>query len=106
MWVIADTLYIDDFLKTQKTRDQYGNPVVKEPTEGDINLAFELIVSRYNQPFKRTLISSERSIEQITGFDESIGSRIVEKCGENGDGEYLIKIAEDASKNWRLRGEL
>lgn len=63
----ADVLYIDDFLK--------GNI-----TDADINLAFELINTRYNDNSKRTIISSELSIGSVLNADEAIGSRIVERA--------------------------
>lgn len=77
-----DVLYIDDFFKGT-------------PTDGDKNVAFELLNSRYNQR-KRTIISGERSIEQLMDIDEAIGSRIYErsKCG------YCLESPGD---NWRLR---
>lgn len=57
-------LYIDDFLKGGVT-------------QGDINLAFEILNHRYNAGMM-TIISSERSIEEILKIDEAIGSRIYE----------------------------
>lgn len=74
-------LYIDDFFK--------GNI-----TEGDKNVAFELLNSRYNQRL-RTIISGERSMEQLMEVDEAIGSRIYERS-KNG---YCLVSPSD---NWRL----
>lgn len=62
----ADVLYIDDFFK--------GNI-----TEADINLAFELINDRYNDRRKTTIISGERTINELIKIDEAIGSRIYER---------------------------
>lgn len=62
----TEVLYIDDFLK--------GNV-----TDADINLAFEIINRRYNEPSKLTLISTERSIQEILDIDEAVGSRIYER---------------------------
>ncbi len=59
----CDVLYIDDFWKGSVT-------------DADINLTFELLNARYNDPHKRTIISGEKSIEQIMQIDEAIGSRI------------------------------
>ena len=76
-----DVLYIDDFLKGR-------------PTDGDLNVAFELLNSRYNQR-KRTIISGERSIEQVMDMDEAIGSRIYERSKHG----YCF---ETPGENWRL----
>lgn len=76
-----DVLYIDDFLKGK-------------PTDGDLNVAFELLNSRYNQRL-RTIISGERSIEAVMDLDEAVGSRIYERS-KNG---YCF---ESPSENWRL----
>ena len=78
-------LYVDDFLKGQ-------------PTEADRNLAFDVLNARYNTPGIVTILSSEKTIEQILQWDEAIGSRIFEKA----KGHY-VKIT-GADKNWRLRG--
>ena len=78
----VDVLYIDDFLKG------------KSVTDADLNIAFELLNARYNQN-KKTLISGERSIEDIMSLDEAIGSRIYERC----KGGYCFQTA---SENWRL----
>ena len=61
-------LYIDDFLKGSVT-------------EADINLAYRLLNERYNAR-RRTIISSERSIRDISGFDEAIAGRIFELAKE------------------------
>lgn len=78
-------LYIDDFLKGGTT-------------QGDINLAFEIINYRYNAGLM-TIISSERSIEEILQIDEAIGSRIYERA-EKGENIIDLKNVE----NYRLRG--
>lgn len=77
----VDVLYIDDFLK--------GNV-----TAADINLAFEILNARYNSKRTITIISTERTIEDIIGIDEAIGSRIYERS----KGYYIKTPAE----NWRL----
>lgn len=48
-------------------------------TDADINLAFELLNARYNQPSKRTIISAEHPVEAILQLDEAVGSRIIER---------------------------
>ena len=76
-------LYIDDLFK--------GNP-----SEGDKNLAFEILDARYRNSALLTLISSERTIEPILQLDEAIGSRIYERAKAH----YLCIVGRD--KNQRL----
>lgn len=77
----TDVLYIDDFLK--------GNV-----TPADINLAFELLNARYNDSKLRTIISSERDLNDVIRIDEAVGSRIYERSRD-----YCKKAPKD---NWRL----
>lgn len=76
-------LYIDDFFK--------GNI-----TAADINLAFEILNSRYNDRKLITIISSEKTIEDLLNIDEAIGSRIYERSKG-----YYVRVTGD--KNWRLK---
>jgi len=78
----CDVLYIDDFFKGTIT-------------EADINLAFELLNSRYNDRSKITILSSEKDINQILDIDEAVGSRIYERCKH-----YYIETPDE---NYRLR---
>ncbi len=77
-------LYIDDFLKCKG-----------DPSPAELNLAFELINGRYNDSRLRTIISTERSIENVLDLDEALGSRIYEKAKA-----YCLTAARE---NWRLR---
>ncbi len=76
-------LYIDDLFKGARV------------TPGDVNLAFELLNSRYNDSGKITILSSERTVEQLLDIDEAVGSRIFERS----KGYYLELTGV---KNWRL----
>lgn len=69
----AKVLYIDDFLKAGRNGGT--------PTEGDVNMAFEIINSRYNDRNKITIISSELTANDILETDEALGSRIIQRCG-------------------------
>lgn len=80
-------LYIDDLFKTQKG---------KEVTQADVNLAFELLNYRYVNRSLITVISSEKTIEEILDIDEAVGSRIYERCKE-----YYLRLS--GKPNWRLR---
>lgn len=77
----VDVLYIDDFFKGTIT-------------EADINLAFDLLNARYNNANRTTIISAEKSMEQILHIDEAVGSRIYERAKG-----YTVKTS---TKNWRL----
>lgn len=90
----VDVLYIDDLFKMGK--DQNGN--VQRPTVADINIAFEVINYRYNNRDLVTIISSERSINEIIDIDEAIGGRIFELCSR---GKYLLNVKKDANRNFR-----
>lgn len=81
-------LYIDDLFKTGKGQ---------QPTTGDVNLAFEILNSRYNNSQLLTIISTERTVEELLLIDEAVGSRIYERS----KGFYLSLVGK---KNWRLMG--
>jgi DNA replication protein DnaC len=85
---MADVLYIDDLLKTEHGRS---------PTQGDVNLAFELLNARYINRELITLISSERSARDLLRIDEAVGSRIYERSKG-----WHVEIS-GAGKNYRLR---
>lgn len=86
-------LYIDDFFKT--SLDDRGNRV--PPTQGDINLAFEILNYRYNQN-KITIISSEMTIRELIACDEAVGSRIFQRTKK-----YQLSLSKDQNKNQRLK---
>lgn len=79
-------LYIDDLFKTGKGQ---------QPTTGDVNLAFEILNSRYNDSKKITIISTERDVEELLSIDEAVGSRIYERSKK-----FYLPLA--GKKNWRL----
>lgn len=85
----APVLYIDDLFKTRR-----GGEI----RDADINLAFEIINHRYMQKNSITVVSSERTMEQILEIDEAVGSRIDHRCGE-----YKVNIGDKPGRNWRLR---
>jgi DNA replication protein DnaC len=77
----CNLLYIDDFLKN--------------PTEADLNIAFEIIQARVDRQ-KATIITSELYLHEIK--DEAIGSRINQMCGDN-----VIQIKRDSELNYRIK---
>lgn len=88
----AEVLYIDDLFKNGKGRDGEVSP----PTETDINTAFEILNYRCINPQLITVISSERTIDDIMQIDEAISGRINERS-------VHFNIAPDQSRNYRLR---
>lgn len=79
-----DVLYIDDFMK-------------HDPSKADIAHSFELINLRVVAD-RITIITSERSLEDITEIDEALGGRIKQRCGE-----FVMNIARAPGRDWRLR---
>jgi DNA replication protein DnaC len=82
----VDVLFIDDMWKGRK-----------DPTAFQIEQAFAIINHRYME-HKPTLISSERTIDQMCDFDEAIGSRINEMCKD-----YRVLLKGGRELNYRLR---
>lgn len=89
----AKVLYIDDLFKTGKSQDG----ATQRPTGADVNVAFEIINYRYNNPELLTVISSECTVDQLLEIDEAVAGRIVERA-------KAFSLGPDRKKNWRLRG--
>lgn len=85
MWPLKTirALYIDDFLKGSIT-------------DGDRNVAFDLLNARYNDPRAITIFSTEMTIDKILEWDEAIGSRIAERAR---DCTFNLR----GKQNWRLK---
>ena len=82
-------LYIDDFLKVRQGA---------EPSDADLNLAFELINARLLQPDTVTVISAEKPLSEAMEYDEATFSRILQRCGR-----YRLTISRSREKNYRLK---
>lgn len=89
----AQILYIDDLYKVGKAADGSA-----KPTGADAGLAFEIINHRYINHLP-TIISTEKTPQELVEIDEAIGSRIIEMAGRN-----VFSIAKDTKRNYRLRG--
>lgn len=76
-------LFIDDFLKGKTT-------------SADLNYIYRIINSRYLKG-KPVIISTEKTVKDILGWDEAVGSRLVEMAGEN------IIIFDEKSSNYKLK---
>lgn len=93
----VSVLYIDDLFKVGRRPD--GE--IPMPTQGDINLAFEIINYRSSQPELITIISTERTMAELIEIDEAVAGRIAARSKQNG---YCINLSRDSRKNWRMRG--
>ena len=91
----VQALYIDDLFKTGREKDRFGNMQSMTPSPGDLNLAFEILNSRYNDSSKLTIISTELGIEDLMEIDTAIGSRIYERS----KGHRLLLRDKP---NWRI----
>lgn len=87
-----DVLYIDDLFKTGKAADNS----IQKPTGADINVAFEIINYRYNNPSLLTIISSELTEDELIDIDEAIGGRIYERS-------KAFTIGKSRDRNYRIR---
>lgn len=84
-YIGAPVLYIDDLFKSA-------------PTAADLHLAFEILDARYCDITKRTIISSERTIDDLFAIDEALASRIEDRCRKT----YMLTIPRDAARNMRV----
>lgn len=80
-------LYLDDLFKTGKGQ---------EPTVADVNLAFEIIDHRYNDNSKLTIVSTERSLEELMELDEAVAGRLFERSKG-----YRLDFR--GKRNWRVQ---
>lgn len=78
----AHVLYIDDLFKASATK-------------ADIKAMFELIDYRYRMD-KKTIISTELDIKQLTEIDSAIAGRIIEKSKK-------VLIKHENGRNYRLK---
>lgn len=83
-------LYIDDFLKVPRG----GSTSVWE-----LEAAFEIINARYNFD-SITIISSEKTINELNSLDEALASRIIEKAANPSN---IISIKNSKEKNYRFK---
>ena len=89
----AQILYIDDLYKVGRAADGSTNP-----TGADVGLAFEIINHRYINHLP-TIVSTEKTPQELVEIDEATGSRIIEMSGSN-----VYSIGRDTKRNYRLRG--
>ena len=87
-YIEADVLYIDDLFKK-------GNSVT--PSNIELELAYQILDARYRQR-KVTIISTEKTLREILGYDQAIHRRIVEMSQK-----FQIQIGKDEAKNYSLK---
>ena len=88
-------LYLDDLFKTGKAPDGSCNP-----TRADVDLAFDILNARYVNQLP-TIISTERTPDELIEIDEALGGRILERAEK-----HTYAIRPDQRKDYRLRGML
>lgn len=88
----APLLYMDDLFKTGRSAD--GTAL---PTAADVNIAFEILNYRYINHLP-TIISTEKTPQELLEIDEATASRIMERAKGN-----IIHISRREKRNYRLR---
>ena len=81
---MVDVLYIDDFFKGKIS-------------DTDKTLAFDIINYRFNNNLV-TIISSELLLNDLINIDAAIAGRIKQMAGD-----YIVQIAYDDERNYRLK---
>lgn len=90
---------VSDYLEEIKSVEVlYLDEILKFYNDNDKKYLMEIINHRYLNDLK-TIISSERLVGELLDIDEATMGRMVELSGE-----YLINIAKDRAKNYRLKG--
>lgn len=79
----ADVLFLDE--------------VLKKHNDTDLRYLMEIINYRYTNDLK-TIITSEKLLNELLDIDEATFGRAIEKC----EG-FMINIPRDRKKDWRLR---
>ena len=88
----APVLFIDDLYKCGRSADGTCTP-----SGADVGIAFDIINYRWAKHLP-TIISTERSTEELVAIDEATGSRIVERAGS-----HRLYVTKKPGRNYRLR---
>ena len=89
--------YLDEIKKVEVL---YIDELLKKYNETDLKYIIEIINYRYTNNLK-TIISSERNIDELFDIDEATVGRMIEKADR-----FIINIPKDKKKNYRLRNLL
>ncbi len=89
--------YLDEIKKVEVL---YIDELLKKYNETDLKYIIEIINYRYTNNLK-TIISSERNIDDLLDIDEATFGRVIEKADR-----FIINIPKDKKKNYRLRNLL
>lgn len=90
---------VSDYLEQIKNVEVlFIDELLKKYNETDLKYIIEIINYRYTNDLK-TIVTSERGINELLDIDEATFGRLIEKCEK-----YVIDIPKDRSKNYRLRG--
>ena len=92
LYKTVQILYIDDLFKIGRAADGTATP-----TAADVGIAFEILNARYINHLT-TIISTEKTPQELVEIDEATGSRIIEMAGGN-----VYAISRNTSRNYRLR---
>ena len=86
--------YLDDIKQVEVL---YIDELLKKYNDTDLKYIIEIINYRYTNNLK-TIISSERTIDELLEIDEATFGRVIEKAGQ-----FIINIPKDKKKNYRLK---
>ena len=89
--------YLDDIKQVEVL---YIDELLKKYNDTDLKYIIEIINYRYTNNLK-TIISSERTIDELLEIDEATFGRVIEKAGQ-----FIINIPKDKKKNYRLKNLL
>ena len=88
------TNYLDEIKNIEVL---YIDELLKKYNETDLKYIIEIINHRYTNNLK-TIISSERTIEELLDIDEATFGRVIEKADK-----FILNIPKERKKNYRLK---
>lgn len=93
-----NTNQVSNYLEEIKTIEVlYIDELLKKYNETDLKYIIEIINHRYTNNLK-TIISSERNIEELLDIDEATFGRVIEKADK-----FILNIPKERKKNYRLK---